>query len=303
MNDRSARERLAGAEAWGRRRAAAVLRVPMARRLVSDLARVEVVDRSMALAAQALLALLPLLVVAVAFLPDALVGAALERFQSVTGVGDPQAALLEDGVSTGLDVERVRTQVGLVGVLITVFSASSFSRALLRSYERVWSLDHLGGLAGRRRSLAWLLGWLLGLELVAVVTAVLGRGSHTWLDVVGAVVRIVLVVALWWWSLHYLLDRRVHWGALAPAAVLTGGGIVAYAAGSTLVMPRYAASSAAEFGVLGLVLTVATWLVGFAGVLVVSAVVGRVLAEDQDLRRLLSRRQAVFRRGGWRPPA
>ena len=58
--------------------------------------------------------------------------------------------------------------------------------------------------------------------------------------------------------------------------------------GSRVVMPRYTASSAQQFGSFGLVLAVAAWLVIFAEVIVVSAVIGRVISEDAWTRRWLS---------------
>lgn len=79
------------------------------------------------------------------------------------------------------------------------------------------------------------------------------------------------------------------------AAAVTGVAVVAYAAGSTLVMPAYAASSAEEFGAFGLVLTLATWLVGLSGVQIVAAVIGRVLAEDRALGLLTRRTMATLR--------
>jgi membrane protein len=51
-------------------------------------------------------------------------------------------------------------------------------------------------------------------------------------------------------------------------------------------MPAYVASSAAAFGTLGLILAVTTWLVGFAGLLVVASVVGRAVVEDAEVQHL-----------------
>ncbi|MCW2770401.1 MAG: ribonuclease [Aeromicrobium sp.] len=287
--------RTAAAVAWGRAHAERVLRLTTVRRLLSALLRVEVVDRSMALAAQALLALLPLLVVAAAFLPDTVMDAGLERLRAVTGVGAAQTSVLGENVTGGVDAARVRSQAGVVGVVITIFSASSFSRATQRAYERVWDQPHEGGLVSRRRSFVWLVAWLAGLQLLALLGAALGRGSGVTWEVLAFTVRVLLAGLLWWWSLRFLLHQRLGWRPLAPAAAITGFGVVAYTAGSTLVMPAYASSSAAQFGVLGVVLTVATWLVGFAGVLLVSAVTGRVVAQDPGLRALCRRVVAVAR--------
>ena len=290
------RGRAASGVAWGRAQGERVLQgVPAVRRLVSELLRVEVVDRSMALAAQALLALVPLLVVAAAYLPEAAIEAAYERLQAVTGIRSVQTSQLAQTMSTGVDVGRVRAQVGFVGVVITVFSATSYSRATQRAYEKVWALPNLGGWAGRRRAFVWLLGWLAGMQVVAVAGRLLAGGSGAFSDVAGVAVRAVLMALLWWWSLHFLLTNRVRWRALVPAAALTGVAAVVYAAGSALVMPRYAASSAEEFGAFGLVLTLATWLVGFSGVQIVSAVIGRVVAEDRALGELTRHTVATLR--------
>jgi membrane protein len=286
---RDMRGRAASGVAWGRAQGDRVLEgVPAARRLVTDLLRVEVIDRSMALAAQALLALVPLLVVAAAFLPDAVIQAGYERLQAVTGLRAVQTSHLAQSMSTGVDAANVRTQVGLVGVLITVLSATSYSRATQRAYEKVWAVRHFGGLASWKRSLVWLLGWLVGLQAIAVIDRLFAGGSPAQ-QVADFTLRCVLVSLLWWWSLRYLLSDRVRWVALVPAAAVTGVAAVAFAAASTVVMPAYAASSAEEFGGFGLVLTLATWLVGLSGIQVVAAVVGRVIAEDPWLAALTRR--------------
>jgi len=85
-----------------------------------------------------------------------------------------------------------------------------------------------------------------------------------------------------------LLFNRVSWRRLAVGALLTGFALVLYSWGSSLVMPTYVKESAEQLGTLGLILAVTTWLVGFAGVLVVASVVGRALVEDEDVAHLAS---------------
>lgn len=260
--------------------------VPPVRRAVDDLVRVEVVDRSMVIAAQGLLALVPLVVVLAAFLPEAVTELGVERFADVTGVGPASADLVTDQVS--VDASTVRTQTGVVGLVVTVLSASSFARAVQRMYERVYDQPHLPGLRGRRVSLGWLLGFLAGIQLLSVVGWV-GDRTPTVLEPVWVVAQAALAALLWWWTLHVLLDHRVGWRALVVPALVTGVAVRVYSGGSSLVMTRYARASAEQFGTFGLVLAVATWLVGFAAVLVVCAVLGRVAAEDPWLRRLAGR--------------
>ncbi len=265
--------------------------VPPVRRSVDELARIEVVDRSMAIGAQALLALIPVMIVLVAFLPDAVTQAAVDHFQSVTGLGSQGGAAIEHAVESATastSPESVRTTTGFLGLVITLLSATSFGRAVQRLYERVWEQPHVGGVPGLRRSTGWLFGWLLGLQGIALVDAV---GDHVDGPVLGGffwVVHAALTGAVWWWSMRMLLAWRVPWSRLLFPAALTGLVLVMYSSGSAVVMPAYVRGSAAQFGTLGVVLAVATWLVGFAGIMVVCATLGRVFTEDPLVRALVT---------------
>ena len=251
--------------------------VPGLRRLVEELARVQVIDRAMVIAAQALLALVPLLIVMAAFLPLDLGIFTTDRFANVTGLSSARLAPAQ----RALDPDTVRTQTGTAGVLLTILSATSFARAVQRTYERVWDIPHIGGVSGARRCLSWLAGWLVFLPLIGLVGSLVGG----WVPfgVLTPLAQVVLGALLWWWSARVLLLGRVPWLALLPGAVLTGVGSTIYSAGSGLVMPAYAANSAAQLGVLGLVLTATSWLIGFGFMLVVATVLGRVLAEESRI--------------------
>jgi membrane protein len=250
--------------------------VPLVRSIITGLVRIELIDRSMAIAAQAMLALVPMLVVLAAFLPAEFTGLALDRFRELTGLSQAGEQIVEANV----DAEQVRAQTGAIGLLITLFSATSFARAVQRMYEKVWEQRHIGGLVGIRRSSLWLVGWLLTLQTLSAIGLVLKQ-----VDV--GVLRFVLQGAgaslMWWWTSRVLLFGRVPWWTLLVGALLTGYSLVIYSWGSGLVMPAYVASSAAAFGTLGLILAVTTWLVGFAGLLVVASVVGRAVVEDADI--------------------
>lgn len=255
--------------------------VPGLRRLVGDLVRVEVIDRSMVIAAQALLALVPLLIVLGAFLPTELGQLALQRFEAATGLDPDSTALARRSVTP----DQVRTETGVAGLLLTVFSARSFARAVQRMFERVWALPHVGGVRGNGRCFGWLAGWLVLLPLIALVSGALGRvlpfGSGV------PLLSMVLATLVWWWSAHTLLVGRVPWVRLAPGAAIVGVVTVTYSSASGLVMPAYVASSTDQLGTLGLILATTTWLIGFSLILVVASILGRVLAVDPDVHRLL----------------
>jgi membrane protein len=254
--------------------------VPLVRSIIRGLVRIELIDRSMAIAAQAMLALVPMLVVLAAFLPAEFTSLAIDRFRELTGMGGTGQKAVESSVTP----EQVRAQTGAIGLLITLFSATSFARAVQRMYEKIWEQPHIGGMVGIRRSSLWLVGWLLTLQTISVLGFVLEQVADT------GILRFVLqgfgASLMWWWTSRVLLFGRVSWRTLLVGAVLTGFSLLLYSWGSNLVMPGYVASSAAAFGTLGLILAVTTWLVGFAGLLVVASVVGRAVVEDADVRRL-----------------
>jgi len=254
--------------------------VSVVRSIITGLVRIELIDRSMAIAAQAMLALVPMLVVLAAFLPPEVTDLALNRFRDLTGLGDAGQAM----VQTSVDPDQVRAQTGLIGLLITLLSATSFARAVQRMYERVWDQRHIGGINGIKRSGLWLVGWLITLQTLTALGFVLSKVTD--FGVVRYLLQGAAATLIWWWTSRVLLFGRVPWKTLLLGGALTGYSLVAYSWASALVMPVYVASSAAALGTLGLILAITTWLVGFAGLLVVASVVGRAVVEDAEVRHL-----------------
>ncbi|GAA1779207.1 hypothetical protein GCM10009795_026630 [Nocardioides hankookensis] len=263
-------------------------RVPILGRLVNDFIKIEFIDRCMLIAAQGLLALIPMLVVLTAFFPHA-TSDVVRVFSQATGVGSNGTQLLEGEVTTG----QVRTQTGIFGFLITIFSATSFARAIQRMYERIWDQPHVGGVSGAQRCLLWLLGWMLTLQIIGALRRI-GDGVGGILgDGVGIVVQALLLSVIWWATSWVLLFGRVAWSQLALGALLTGVIGVVYNRGASVLMPPYVKANADQFGTLGVILAVSTWLIGFAAIMVGSALVGRVVTEDPTVRGVVRR---VWRR-------
>lgn len=251
--------------------------VPGLRRTLTELVRVEIVDRSMILGAQGLLALTPLLIVIAAVFPHDIGRELLNRFEDVTGIGTTGSAQLQHALSS----PHVTAETGFVGVFLTLASATSFARAVQRIYERVWEQPHIGGLPGTRRCFLWLVGWLLLVDLLAVAVSPLHPTYGA--RILRLVIELVVGSLVWWWTGHMLLLGRVPWRQLLCGAALTGLGTTLVSRGAQLVMPRYTASNIAQFGTLGLVFAIATWLIVFGAVLVAVNVVGRVITEEPRL--------------------
>jgi membrane protein len=244
--------------------------VPGLRRAIEDLIRVEILDRALLVAAQSLFAMAPLLVVMAAFSPEGARDRVLDQIADVMAL---QGTGL-DPVQRTVRSEQVRTQTGLIGIVVVLVSATSFARTLQRLYERVWERSHIGGVPGIRRSLEWIIGCLAYLQVLALVLSSLSTlpGASLW-RLLGQVVAGTL---LWWWTARMLLLGREPWVNLLPGAMLTGVGMAVLTTTSKVAMPAYVEANVAQFGLLGLLFAASTWLLVFGCIIVVAAVLGRV---------------------------
>jgi membrane protein len=291
MDVGAVRERIATTYRTRLRRAEDLVeRIPVLGRLASEFVRIEFIDRCMLIAAQGLLALIPTFVVLVAFFPD-LMNVGVDQLSAVTGLGHTGDSEIEGEVA----IEQVRAQTGLLGIAITLLSATSFARAIQRMYERIWQQPHIGGVSGTRRCFLWLVGWLVSLQLVGGVVRLVSGPDGVVPGAARLTLQAVLVSALWLVTAWLLLFGRVGWSRLVVGAVLSGVLEVLYSRGSGFVMPAYVRQSAVQFGTLGVILAVATWLIGFAAILVGSALVGRVVSEDPTVLRVVRSSEAAVR--------
>jgi uncharacterized BrkB/YihY/UPF0761 family membrane protein len=254
--------------------------VPVVGRFLSELVRVELVDRSVVVAAQSLFALVPLILVASAFAPSPVRDGLLDQVAGLMAIGSSDL----DPVRQTLTAEQVRAQTGLVGIVVVLISASSFARSLQRLFERVWERPHVGGIPALRRSLGWMVACVVYLQLLALVLSVLtGFPGSSMLRLAGQVLAGTL---LWWWTVRVLLQGREAWSRLWPGALLTAVGLAALTRGSQVLMPPYVRTNVEQFGALGLVFAASTWLLVFGGILVVASVLGRVVVQDLGVRNV-----------------
>ena len=248
--------------------------VPWARRLVNDLGRIELVDRSTALGAQALLALIPLMMSLGVLAPTTWSSGIVDQVREVIGVRDETMRPLQDAVMSNA---LAHTETGYASLVIGILSASSFSRAMQRMYVRAWDLPKRTGLRAIGVGILWLVGWLAMLQIAAALVQSISGIAQAHLF--HLILHAVFQTLLWWWTARLLLDRRISWSRLLPGAVLTGISIVALAQVSRLFMPAFTSANLAQFGPLGVVFSIGSWLVILGGVLVVAAVIGRLVSD------------------------
>lgn len=262
-------------------RSAAERRLPVLSEVASRLVGGNLLDAATRLAAQAFLAAVPLLFALAAFAPYGVrhqMQESLRAMFGLTGSADTQVKQVLDPSTA----DSLRETTGLLGAFVALVSATSFSRAMARVCERAWGLPKAG-----TRIAAWRWAvWLLALCLVVLLQAPIrdGFGAGLWL---GTPVYFVVSTAVWLWTQHLLLVKRVRWLPLLPGALLAAGATTVLALTARLYMPGALNRALAEYGSLGLVLTMLSWLIGVCAALTFAVTVGAVLAQEPPLSRYL----------------
>ncbi|MEV7775003.1 YhjD/YihY/BrkB family envelope integrity protein [Kitasatospora sp. NPDC086791] len=267
--------------AWLRGRTATLRDAPFLRRLAAQLVHIHVLDTATRLAAQVFLTAIPVLFVLAAFMPQEVRSTVTDSVRTALGF---QGSSLDEVKGALHPVgETVTTDAfGGIGILVTLLSATSCSRILQRLCERSWHLPHLSGRLAAWRWLTWLLVWLAALIVQGQVRSGFGAG-----DVLGVFLYLITATLLWWWTQHLLLGGRVPWLALLPGAGLTGAALTTLAWGSRIYVPRSLNRSVTQFGPLGLVFTLLSWLIVVFTAVTLGIGIGYVLASQGRLARLL----------------
>ncbi|MEB3959187.1 YihY/virulence factor BrkB family protein [Streptomyces kunmingensis] len=259
-------------------------RLPFLTRLTRQIIAVRLLDSSTRLAAQTFLTALPVLFVAAAFAPAAVREQLLSSLRATLGLGGASLHQVQQVYDAG--DAPTRNATGVVGVLVLLVSATACSRALQRVCQRAWHLPSAPFSLVAWRWLAWLAGWLVALIAMGALRD--GFGTGLWL---GLPLWLVAGTGLWWWTQHLLLGGRVRWLPLLPGAVLTAVGVVGLTVASRVYVPRTLDRSLAQFGPLGMVFTVLSWLIVLFTVVCVGIAAGYVVAHEPWVARRLGLRE------------
>lgn len=233
------------------------------RRSLARFVELEGFDRSMALAGQAFAALLPLLIVLGTASPgDDFADELIDRLDLSGSAADTLRTAVAQTPDTGTSV---------VGVLLLVISALSFTRGMQRLYVRAWRLEKLG-VRGNFWGLAWLAMFVAFWSLQPAIVGVFD-------GVVAFAVSLALSTLLWLWTPWLLVAKRVSWRRLLPQAFLTAVGLGALAIGAAVYLPHAVGSASAQFGILGVAFTLLSLLFAVSFVILVTAALGATLAD------------------------
>ena len=235
---------------------------------------IEFIDRSVALAGKAFVSFFPLVIVVAAFVPERTRSAIISSVTARLGIRGDALTLVRDAFASSDDV---RQATGLLGLVLTIFFASSFTTALQRVYLRAWRRPHHKGVAVYWRGLLCLLLVLLAMALLGALSRTLDSGLGVGLLVLGGLAS---TAALWWFTAWFLLMGDVRARVLVPTGVITSIATGLFGASATIWMPETVTSNQAQFGAFGIALALVTWFSGATICVLIGACAGPVLAED-----------------------
>ncbi|MFG2602807.1 YhjD/YihY/BrkB family envelope integrity protein [Streptomyces sp. NPDC048514] len=251
-------------------------RYPVVTHFADRMVSVNIFDSATRLAAQCFLTAVPLLFVVGAYAPAAVRSRLAASLRAMFGLTSPVNAELEQVLQPTAD--SLRQTTGIVGVLMVLLSATAVSRALQRLCKRAWEIPRAGTRVALWRWPAWLFLWLGFLVLQAPVRD--GFGAGAWL---GVPLTLAGQTGLWWWTQHLLLGGRIGWKPLLPAALITAIALSALTLTARLYMPRALDRALAEYGSLGTVFVLLSWLIVVCVTAAVSVSAGAVIAQEPFL--------------------
>jgi membrane protein len=230
-------------------------------RCVRSFLELQGVDRAVVLSSQAFTALIPLLLLVAALAPagrrDVVSGALIGRFRLS---GDAAAAVRQLFAHPG------DGSIGVLSVLLLLFSVVSLTRRLQRMYQQAWRLESPPG-AGQALN--------VGLGLTVLVVGI--SQQYLCRTLVGALPAGAVLVTpisaltnllLWATVPWLLLGRRIGWRRLLPAGVLTAACTSVYGFASTIYMPALLESYDRRYGLFGVTLALIGWLLAIAFIVV-----------------------------------
>jgi uncharacterized BrkB/YihY/UPF0761 family membrane protein len=109
--------------------------------------------------------------------------------------------------------------------------------------------------------------------------------------IVEALARFGAETLFFWWKMHFLLGGRVRWRVLFRPALVTAVPWLGLAVFSSLFFSNSVISDSREYGTIGVVFTLLSWLVLIGTVVVLGAAGGTVWQEravreaQRDLKR------------------
>ena len=251
------------------------LRPEFVLRVLSRFQKLVGFDRSIALAASALTATIPLTIVT----------SALSSQLGGRGTAD---RIIDRYELTGGGAEAVRdifsppsgtsTSLGIIGFFFLLVAALSFARAVQRLFEQTWELSPLS-VRNTFNGLFWIAGLGVYSTLSGVIHGVLG---HTRLELTAALLGIPLSAVFLVWSGWVLSAKRIGRQELLPFAIIGSVLLAVYSVGATVYVPHLFSTYASRYGVIGAVFAMISAFFCVMVTVVASAAAGREVHDELE---------------------
>jgi len=170
------------------------------------------------------------------------------------------------------------TDLSIIGAVLVIFGAVGIASTLQLWYQRVYDQPPAPKwtrqLANR---FLWLGGLLVYLTVQDFSWTQLKHASGA--RVTTYIATFILALAFYWWTPHVLLMGRITWRQLFPAAVVTAVCVTGLGVFSALLFSGQIVSGNADYGPIGVVTVLLSYLIGLAVCLHLGAVAGRMWNE------------------------
>jgi membrane protein len=236
----------------------------------SRLNAVDFMNSSLQFAALGVLALFPFLIVVSAGTGHDLRKTVIARM----GLDHQAANDVNSLISPG---NHAVTSLSVFGGLLIALGAIGIASTLQGWYQRVYDQppahDWWRQLADRVLWLGGFIVYIASQEFIAIELKDVGVRIPIYL------VTFVIAVVFYWWTLHVLLLGRMGWGELFPGGLATAVCLTGLSVFSSLLFSGQIVSSANDYGPIGVMMILLSWLIGIAVCLHLGAVVGRAWNE------------------------
>ena len=239
---------------------------------------------TLALAAQQLFCVVPLLVATASVLHRMHEGSAAGLISDALGLN-------ADGKHDLHQLLQPTATPGWGELVVGLLLAVAFTVGVAGTTQRILEI------AWDRPRAPWQRWWWM--RLVWVATLVPYLAAAIWLSgrtrnwPIGGVLEIAvesITVGLsmggfYWWTQWCLLLRRVPWAKLLPGSLLITVGATIVSVGSEIYLPSQVTQQVDEYGLVGTTFVLSVWVLVVSGVVVAGILLNAVLDERQAARR------------------